>query len=182
MPLNVRIKPFRDYDEHDVINLFALDLASGDKGTIVTPLTSWNNEDNSFASPVVPGNSYANTVSNRWSINARVTTAGTGTAFPLGILLYDVREVDENGEALLFRPTKLDEMQAVLSGQAVPIITRGLFLISGTFGTPHAGSGIFVSHNGTFSATGNANAVKVGTFLGDTDSHGYVLCKLNFPN
>ena len=30
------LKPFRDYDEHDVINLFAVNSASANKGTVVT--------------------------------------------------------------------------------------------------------------------------------------------------
>jgi predicted RecA/RadA family phage recombinase len=42
--------------------------------------------------------------------------------------LFDVKEKDENGELLKFNPRKAAEMQAVLAGQAVPIITKGIFL------------------------------------------------------
>jgi len=172
-----RIKPFRDYSEHDVINLFAFDQASGDKGVVVKVSTGWTNEDNLGTAPV--GNQYPNTVSNRWTVNARVTTAGSGDSAPLGILLYDVREYDENGELLIFHPRKAAEMQAVLSGQAVPILRRGLILYSGALGQPGVGSGVYIGGNGVLSATGQPNATKIGTFLGTGDSHGYVLTSLN---
>jgi hypothetical protein len=175
---NVRIKPFRDYSEHDVLNLFAFDQASGDRGTVVKLNTAWTNEDNTVFAPVVPGNSYPNTVSNRYAVTARVTTAGTGDV-PVGIMLYDTREYDENGEPLLFRPQKLIEMQAVLSGNIVPILRRGMILISGTQGTPGIGSGIYVGANGIVTTTGNANATLIGRFLGSGDTHGYALASIN---
>ena len=50
---------------------------------------------------------------------------------PLGMLLYDVREDDENGEKLIFNPRKAAENDYVISGQAVPILTRGIVLYSG---------------------------------------------------
>ena len=34
---------------------------------------------------------------------------------------------DENGEKLLYNPIKKDELQAVLSGQACPVATKGMF-------------------------------------------------------
>ena len=46
------------------------------------------------------GKSYDNTVSQRWGVDASVRAAVTGDAHPLGMLLYSVREEDENGEKL----------------------------------------------------------------------------------
>ena len=39
---------------------------------------------------------------------------------------------DENGEKLLYNPVKRAELQAVLSGQAVPVATRGIFTLADT--------------------------------------------------
>lgn len=182
MALNVRIKPFRDYSEHEVYNLFAFDQASGDKGTVVEVSVGATNEDSLATSPIVPGNQYNNTVSNRWAVAARVTTSNTGSKFPLGIMLYDVREYDENGELLIFHPRKQAEMQAVLSGQAVPVLTNGQVLYSGNrLLFPNFNSGLYIAENGTLTTTGNANAIQVGKCLGPIDSHGYSLCSLNFP-
>jgi hypothetical protein len=44
--------------------------------------------------------------------------------------LRQTLETDENGEKLIYNPIKRDELQAVLSGQAVPVATKGLFTFS----------------------------------------------------
>lgn len=48
------IKPFRDYSEHAVINIFACDTVAN-KGTLVKPLRSWKDDggtDSSKAGPI----------------------------------------------------------------------------------------------------------------------------------
>ena len=59
----------------------------------------------------------------------KATDTGVGIK-PLGILLRDVRNKDENGENLLYYPEKKEELQCVVSGEAVPVATRGLFTIN----------------------------------------------------
>ena len=64
------LRPFRDYDEHDVVNLFAL---SGSypaiKGLMVTVMgNGWKNTDEPFDMVGAPGAGYANTVSQRYGI------------------------------------------------------------------------------------------------------------------
>jgi hypothetical protein len=44
--------------------------------------------------------------------------------------LKQTLEKDENEEKLLYNPVKRDELQAVLSGQAVPIATKGIFTLT----------------------------------------------------
>ena len=44
--------------------------------------------------------------------------------------LYQTAKNDENGEKLLYNPTKQTELQAMLPGQAVPIATKGIFTLS----------------------------------------------------
>lgn len=127
------------------------------------------------------GASYAGTYSPRWSVVPAVAAVSSTGDRPIGILLYDGREVDENGEQLKFRPRKAAEMQAFVSGQAVPIATRGIFQYSGVSGTVTAGSPIYINNNGELSATGPSDRV-VGFALGGKDANGYTNVKLNFEN
>jgi hypothetical protein len=170
------LRPFRDYDEHDVVNLFAY---SGSlpvtKGTIVKIVgNGWKNTDE-LDMLGSPGASYGNTVSERYGVAAKVGTAGSGEA-GLGVLLYDVKETDENGEKLIFNPRKAAEMGVAISGQAVPVATRGVFLYSGVAGTPVAGGAAYWNGSEISSVTG---ANSIGTFLGAKDSDGNVLVKIN---
>ena len=54
-----------------------------------------------------------------------VEPAGVGDV-AVGITLRETLAYDENGEKLLYYKQKLDEAQAVLPGQTVPVLTRGL--------------------------------------------------------
>ena len=112
-----RLKPFRDYSEHDVINLFSfndtaiiLDAnAAGvvHAGSCVKVKTGWSNDAETTDMIADVGASYNNTVSQRWGVAANVQlTDGGQDETVLGITLYDVREYDENGEALKFNPRK----------------------------------------------------------------------------
>ena len=140
----LRILPFRQYSETDVINMFALDAAhvgdsttgttNGDAGVFVT--TSAGNlnldtiiYDNAYGNYLgktdyafVGGNSYP-----RVSLSVKPATSGDGL---LGMTLYQTAKTDENGEKLLYYPQKAAELQCVLPGQSVPIATRGFFTIT----------------------------------------------------
>ena len=185
---NERLAPFRDYDEHDVINLFAWDSASAPTsfagrivaGTVVKVKTGFSNTaELSMLGDV--GASYDNVVSQRYGVSAKVEYCNGGPSeVPLGITLYDVREADENGELLKFNPQKAAELQAAISGQAVPIVTKGIFLFAtGAFtdaDSLQAGSTLYASGNGQLSSA--AGGVKVGKALGASDADGSVLVKL----
>src|SRR4051812_3206510 len=133
------LRPYRDYDEKNIVNLFTLSGATLplNKGTIVKiegtqgfrldqdPIELLGNYGD-FA--------VGNTVSQRYGAIPKVTVAGTGD-LPLGITLFDVRETDENGLPLKYNPAKADQMEAVISGQSVPIVTKGTFAYSGVVGT-----------------------------------------------
>jgi hypothetical protein len=78
-------------------------------------------------------------------------------------------------------------MQAVISGQAVPVLTKGIVLYSGKLtsdGGVAAGDPIYgdnaqggqLSKNAT---TDSAASPRVGTALGSIDDHGFVLIKLD---
>lgn len=171
------LRPFRQYDEHDVVNLFAYSGNAEDSSVVLTkgavvkvqapgfnPLTASLSTPNAMLGSV--GASYANTVSERYGVTPKVSLATSGSS-ALGLTLVDIRELDENGEKLVFNPRKAAEMNVIVSGQAVPVLTKGLVLYSGVNAT--AGDVASVSATaGELQSTAAlpAGGVKVGTWLG----------------
>ena len=102
----------------------------------------------------------------------------------MGVLLHDVKETDENGEKLVFNPRKAAEMEVALSGQAVPVLTRGIVLYSGTnlaAQTPAVGTKLYFDASGELN-TGvidDTAGAHVGVCLGGKDSNSHVLVKIN---
>lgn len=177
----MNIKPFRDYDEHEVINLFAVSGASVNKGTFVTALGSGFVPG--AASTYDDNSDIDNVFSARFNVPHLLKAAPSGTkkAAVLGLLLKDVRTVDENGYPLKFEPRKAAEMDVVISGEAAPVVKRGVFLYSGINGTPAFGSGLAIADAGDGSlkavdpsASGAADLI-VAYALGPKNSEGYAL-------
>lgn len=133
--------PFRDYDEHEVINLFALE-GLADAGTFVFADTFVPDDTDAFSN-IAPGKAHDGTLSLRYEVKNRVKpVTGTETRHQiLGVTLYNVQEVDENGEKLIYYRAKQDRLQAVVSGQAVPILRRGMITLTSDAyeGTPAIG-------------------------------------------
>ena len=179
------IQPFRTLSEYDIVNMYAYSGALPvTKGTFVRILNGWDTSQELSELGSV-GASYQNTVSLRYGVAARVGTTNATGLSSLGILLNDVRETDENGEKLIFNPRKASEMQVVLSGQAVPIAMKGIFLYSGCNGTPTAGAPAYSTGDGGLSTApsqtsgNNPIAELVGKFLGPKNTAGHVLFKLD---
>ena len=170
------IRPFRDYSEHEVINLFALQGESN-KGTFVTAAVS--GFDLTAPSAFQDDSFIDNTISARFNVPNKVVAApsGTAAAMVLGMTLKDVRSVDENGYPLKFEPRKAAERDLIISGEAVPVVKRGMFLYSGIEGNPVFGDGLAISDAGDGSlqvvAPGDANAVAKA--LGPKDVNGFAL-------
>ena len=191
---NERLKPFRDYSEHDVLNLFAfgdVDVILNAStvvyaGSAVKVKTGWSNTNEPQEMIGDVGAAYANTVSERYGVNADVQyTDGGADEAALGITLYDVREFDENGEALKFNPRKQEELQCSLTGQAVPIATRGVFLMATGAWASSAGllqdNDVFATGNGQLTTQGTkAVNNRIGRTLGGPDADGSVLVKFDF--
>jgi hypothetical protein len=185
------LRPLRDYDEHDVINLFSWSGAvPAYKGTMAK-IASPSGYVASQADPVemfgAAGNAYGNTVSDRYRTTAQITTCGTGDDgvkdIPLGMLLYDVRETDENGEKLLYHPRKAAENDWVISGQAAPVLTRGILLYSGATlasDTVTVGQALYTAANGELSVTAAhvEKSTLVGKALSLKDANNHMLIKL----
>lgn len=181
------LKPYRDYSSHEIVDLFAISGASLpiSKGTVVRLGTGIHSD---LGGPIMagsPGAAYPNVVSTRWNVQPLATVinnTGGGDAF--GITLFDVRETDENGNKLLYSPQSQFERSCVLSGQACPILTRGIVHYSGVDGNPVAGQKLYVTGgnvNGltTFTVPGDNSLIRA---LGPKDSQGYVLIKFDFMN
>jgi len=204
------LRPFRDYDEKDVINLFTYSgTLPVTRGTVVRINRGYVATD---TNPVMLGAiaaSYNNTVSQRWGAYANVVASAAGET-SLGILLKDVRETDENGELLKFNPIKAAEMDVCISGQAVPVVTRGIFLYSGAnraalMSGCSGHTKVYVGAGGELTITPTSGTVRtiggsgngaqtliynlsgitsnvVGECLGGLDTNQSVLVKLDFNN
>jgi hypothetical protein len=177
-----KLGPFRDYSEHHVINLFALDedITNGvTNGHCVKLSTGWKNTDE-LAMLGGAGASVTNTVSQRYGVAAKVKLADANDTV-LGMMLYDVKETDENGEKLLFNPRKAAEMGVALSGQAIPVLTKGMLLYSGDVlkaDAPTLGQNLYCDANGELT-TGDGGGNIVGVALGLKDDDGQVLVRID---
>jgi len=197
------LMPFRDYSEHEVINLFACNVVAN-KGTVVAPVRSWKDNGNGTEdmkngplqlSNTGPGALYSNSVTNNFELVGTVTTLIDpllvlpedihGPAF--GILLKDVREYDENGEKLMFNSRKAAEMDVVIKDiQAVPILARGVIYINDintSFGPALPGDAVYLGTNGRLATgyTAGSPTPVVGKFLSKKDpTSGFTLVKINF--
>jgi len=143
----LRLLPFRQYAEQDVVNMYSNvsclestdSSGDGDAGVFVSVVSGNLNQGPTFYDHNVPS-----TIS--WNTNGiphlgkdgypivplKVDAAAAGAApgEVLGITLYQTALKDENGEKLLYYPQKKLESQAVLSGEAVPVLTRGIITLS----------------------------------------------------
>ena len=198
----LRLLPFRQYNEHDVVNLYALDktitdaidpnqVLNGsngvnDNGVLVkiksASLTGSNGnpwepvkyESNSYLGktdyPHIGGNSYP---------FAQLTIEPAGDeANILGVTLNQTLTHDENGEKLLYYRQKALELQAVLPGEVVPVLTRGIVtLAASAFADPATvpapGEDVFAAANGQLDGPGTA-ANRIGKCLavGDREAFG----------
>ena len=195
------LRPLRDYSEHDVVNFFAVQADQDANGVIALAGTVVKVTGNGFqpvvasttpggtgflgAVPVelgaslgVPG--LSNIVSNRYTVNAKVAPAVRSDAAPLGITLLSTQELDENGEKLIFKPSKAAEKGVVISGQAVPVLTKGVVVYSGSniANTANVGDGVYVSTSAGELST-SSGPVKVGTLLSKPVNN-VALIKLSF--
>lgn len=141
----IRILPFRQYAEEDVVNLFAnsaannkvSDSGDGDAGVFVKvdagdlSLDPIQYETNSYLGktdyPFIGRDQYP-------VVPLKVAAADTTTAC-VGITLLQTAQYDENDEKLLYYPQKQLETQSVLSGQAVPVLTKGVVSLPAGGGT-----------------------------------------------
>lgn len=177
-----RILPFRQYDEHDVVNLYALrdadvnenitGSANGDAGVFVTvDVGNLDLDPVTYATDSYLGKTdYPHVGRNQYpSVSLKIKAATSGDAC-LGITLRETAKYDENGEKLLYYRQKAEEMMVVLPGEAVPVMSRGLIEIAATAwnGSLTVGNGIKLSAGVSGTVTGCAvnDPDRVGLVLG----------------
>ena len=179
------LKAVRQYDPWAVINLCTLAQASGDAGALVVlqgsgvVLTRTDQERSALTAQ-------AGVYSQRYSVphKVRLSTVGDDKRNILGVMLDNVREYDYLGRQLLYDETRAVEANAVVSGQAVRILTRGIIAISGVSGTAAVNKGAIAGvgsagvDNGGWQAVTTHSGGSIGKFLGDVDGNGFALFKL----
>lgn len=182
------LKPFRQFSEYEVINgLYSATTATLNKGTIVKITNAPGNTNvlDGAATPATPhlgdaGNwgeapSYAS--SKRKAVAWKVAAANSGDV-ALGMTIRDVAETNKYGENYNYRPKyERDEKMIVTSGEAVPILTRGIVTVNGFVGTPAAGSGAIAS-GGLLVVTTYSKSTSVGKWLSSADADGFAIFKL----
>jgi hypothetical protein len=182
-----KLKPFRDYSEHEVINLFSFQGSYPTSAGTIVKIIKDNNTTPNSVTDISELSNYDNTTSPLFSTIGSVGIVANynDTPVPLGILLKDVREYDENGERLIYNPRKAAELDCILPHQAVPVLRRGIIHVNGVEtidrgtggGNPSAGITAYVGDNGNLATDG---LIPVGRFLSGFDQDGYVLVAIDF--
>ena len=199
----LRILPFRQYSDHDVVNLYSViasdvntattDSGAGDAGVFVKV-----SDGNFDADPVTyQTNSYLGDTSYPFlgttemypEVNLKITGA-KDEDHCIGMTLYQTAKNDENGEKLLYNPQKQEELQAMLPGQAVPVATKGIFTLSssafdGPLTSYTPGNRIKLSSNAgkiTGFTTVAESAMTTGDLFAEDKVFGHVLGTGNRPN
>ena len=190
-----RLLPFRQYDENDVINLFANDASdaksttdsNGSAGVFVSIKSGGGNfskDPITYIDRAELSASYSHTKNQYPEVQLKVAAAvGAAKAGEvIGLTVKQTLETDENGEKLLYNPRKAAEMGVVIPGQAIPIASRGVFLYRSsdsdwTGSTIAPNTPLYGAANGVIHDASGSSAVRVGTALGlegAVDSGGYV--------
>jgi hypothetical protein len=125
--VNKRLLPLRTVSEHDVVNEYSLDR-TGDAGMFVKVLAGNLNEPYGQVAADF-GASFDRVTSPRWGSLKKITPTTSGdTKYEFfGITTYSTLEQDENAQQLKFYKQKGDELHSVISGQSVPVATKGRF-------------------------------------------------------
>ena len=211
-----RILPYRDYSEHDVVNLFALDLSSANAAALAAMTSAGSGDHDAgvvvkVSAGALPGDTPSTLATsgalrdylgasfsgvhigfNAYPSNGMTVAPADGTETTLGITLRETLAFDENGEKMLTYKQKLDEAQGVLPGQTVPVLTKGMVLLSadafhvgGGVNAPALKDSLEVSGNtaGKLEVHGSGTVVGKVIAIGeesDNSSAKKYLCKLSF--
>jgi hypothetical protein len=180
----LRTLPFRQYNETDVINMFAMgtgfinesvtDSGDGDAGVFVTVESGNLNLDtivyDSAYDSYLGKTNYPHVGVNQYPrVSLSLKPATSGDAL-VGMTLRQTAKFDENGEKLLYYPQKAEELMCMLPGQAVPVAKRGVFALAASAfagSVPAVGSGFKLPSGVSGKVTGcaNADAQKIGSVL-----------------
>ena len=105
--------PFREYDEHDVINLFAYDGAL-DRGHVVKILSGWKNTDETQLMGNV-GGSFTNTVSQRYGVKAKLDLADASGDSHWAFCFMTLKKLTRTAKSLYSILAKLRRWKSLLA-------------------------------------------------------------------
>lgn len=191
MATQTTLLKYRNYDEHNVINLYSAMEGALPKGTIVEYVSADFDNQNGYG--VTLSNTPGYAFSQDYVVNWKIQAAQSNSKKVAGITLHEVATTINDPwsvDARFVDPAKLAEKQIVVSGRALPFATRGWFEVSGfdaTSGAPAPGSGAYISNSGGgLLAVGNPNLTgetrtRVGTFMTSSGIYGGVIFAFN-PN
>jgi hypothetical protein len=183
----IRLLPFRQYAEEDVVNLFAnssacatvlaSDSSDGDAGVFVkVSAGDFGADPVGYVDNGYLGNtSYPFIGRNQYPVVPLKVEAATSGEACLGITLLQTAQADENGEKLLYYPQKKLEVQAVLTGEAVPVLGKGIVTLDAATAIdgslPAPGNYVKIGSTDGRITDGGANlptgaAVESSTFVG----------------
>ena len=125
------------------------------------------------------GATYNNVQSERYGVAAAVGVAGAGET-PVGMLLYDVKEEDENVGEAIFPSSQASGNGSRLERSSCSCCHKRNLPYSVTLAaqSPVGGTTLYCGANGDIT-TGVASNVKVGKALGAPDADGVVLIRMN---
>lgn len=177
----IRLLPFRQYAEEDVVNLFASsaacasvlasDSGDGDAGVFVKVSAGDFGADpvGYESSPYLGKTDYPFIGRNQYPVVPLKVEAATSGDACVGVTLLQTAQADENGEKLLYYPQKKLETQSVLTGEAVPVLGKGIITLdkdSAIDGNVNPGDYIQLSSNaGKVTGVAGAAAWTVGQVL-----------------
>ncbi len=175
--------PFRQYAEAEVVNFFALN-GTGQNGLFVALETGQQDpsEADGYTTSALGAN-YTNTYAPRYENKRKVRLAAINdTKFSaVGVTLHTTAEYDNHGQKLVLQPrNRRDELGFVVSGESVPVLTRGIVTLgAGAYvGTPIPGYAGVLTGNGQIAAVAGSvvaasadlTSRTVGKFISSTGS------------
>jgi len=152
-----RLLPFRQYNEHFVINLFSLDLSGltsaadladfkhsdssgihdagllvkvSDAGSDIGAGYSDDGKGSDILNAYMGKTDYPHVARNVNPEAFAKFTIANGEDTILGVTLNQTLAFDENGEKMLYYRQKLLEHQGVLPGEVVPVLTKGIITVA----------------------------------------------------
>ncbi len=181
-----RLLPFRQYNEHEVVNLFSVNLddlpvdlklmAPADDGINADGVlveVSYGAMDGGDVIDVSADARFQGQFSPPVGRNPYPTVPlqvkpTKDAAKAIGMTLAQTLSHDENSENLLYNPVKKDELGAVLSGQAVPVVSRGVFTLheNAFVGVMNPGNDLTVDAVGAAGKFSGVTAASAGTKIG----------------
>lgn len=151
-----RFYPIHAFDEHEVVSLFSKDV-TGIGGELVKIVTGAANPQNAdgWALNSAVGASIANVISQRYETKMKVTATVSGDTVyqAIGFTELSTLEFDENQQPLRYNERRAKEIGAVISGETVPIVTKGIIglwgqYIDSSLGAVQPGNLVVISRSG----------------------------------